>query len=67
MGNIIVNKLILRHLATAYVLYGKTTGTPYLSFEEYCNRYNATLKNDGKFISEIILTANNQMKKEKNH
>lgn len=60
-----IKELVLKHLACSYVLYCKENLGSYVSFEEYCSRYDSTLKNDTNFIHDIMNSAKKTMKKEK--
>ena len=60
-----VKELILKHLSCSYVLYCRKDLDSYLSFEEYCSRYDETLKNEINFIHDIMNSAKKIMKKEK--
>lgn len=60
-----VKDLILKHLACSYVLYCKNDLGSYLSFEEYCSRYDHILKDEINFIYDIMKSAKKIIKKEK--
>ena len=61
----VLKELVLKHLACSYVLYCKENSGSYVSFEEYCSRYDETLKNETNFIYDIMNSAKKTMKKEK--
>lgn len=61
----LINSVILKHLATAYVVASIEFDRNYISFEEYCNRYTKAIKQHGDMISDVIKSANYQMKREK--
>ena len=60
-----INNVILKHLATSYVVASLEFDKNYCSFEEYCNKYTNAIKNHGDMISDVIKGANHQMKREK--
>lgn len=61
----LINNVILKHLATAYVVANIEFDRNYCSFEEYCNKYSNAIKQHGDMISDVIKGANHQMKREK--
>ena len=61
----VLKELVLKHLACSYVLYCRKDLDSYLSFEEYCSRYDETLKNETNFIHDIMNSAKKIIKKEK--
>ena len=61
----LVNKIILKHLACSYVMYCKVSSIENLSFEKYLQKYNLYFKHQTNEIQDIVISALQQMKKEK--